>query len=333
MSLFTDMIAAAENVLDKRSEYGDGLADVAYSVDTTLAAPAIVYARKIFIAEGVVLASIGPMILYARDGLENHGIIRPQRPGTVALGTLGGVGTDADPDSAHGGPSFDIAPGQGGAGGENVYIQGGAPHVAFDPADFAIHTPFQFFSYLANLPAGVGGMRGGSGGSGGSALSGTGGLGGGFLAIVTPTLDNEDGAIDLSGQDGAPAADAADPDGWTVATAYGVGDLVTPSTPNGHAYLCLVAGTSHASTEPTWPTDNSNVNDNGITWRDIGNELDLAGGGGGGQGGIFAFFGRDHQGNQPDLAGGEGGAYFGMVQPNPIAGAGAPGIQIVVKDR
>ncbi len=56
---------------------------------------------------------------------------------------------------------------------------------------------------------------------------------------------------------------------WTVATAYVIGDCVQPSTPNGKRYICTVAGTSHASVEPTWPTTpmGATVTDNGITWQ------------------------------------------------------------------
>lgn len=41
---------------------------------------------------------------------------------------------------------------------------------------------------------------------------------------------------------------------FAVATAYDVGDYVEPTTPNGYKYIVTVAGTSHASVEPTWPT-------------------------------------------------------------------------------
>jgi hypothetical protein len=40
---------------------------------------------------------------------------------------------------------------------------------------------------------------------------------------------------------------------WDTATAYALGDLVEPTTPNGFVYQCTTAGTSHAATEPTWP--------------------------------------------------------------------------------
>jgi hypothetical protein len=49
---------------------------------------------------------------------------------------------------------------------------------------------------------------------------------------------------------------------WEAATDYGATDLVQPSTPNGHWYVCLGSGTS-GSSEPTWPTDGSNIDDGG----------------------------------------------------------------------
>jgi len=57
------------------------------------------------------------------------------------------------------------------------------------------------------------------------------------------------------------------PETWVKATAYTVGDLVKASTYNSHSYLCTVAGTSHATTEPTWPTTNGTTKvDNTVTW-------------------------------------------------------------------
>lgn len=55
---------------------------------------------------------------------------------------------------------------------------------------------------------------------------------------------------------------------WATGTAYRVGDLVRPTSGNGFVYRCIAAGTSHASTEPTWPTTvGNNVTDNGVTWQ------------------------------------------------------------------
>lgn len=61
------------------------------------------------------------------------------------------------------------------------------------------------------------------------------------------------------------------PRAWATGTAYAVGDVVRPITPgsNNRMYICEVAGTSHASTEPTWPTtDGASVADNTVTWRE-----------------------------------------------------------------
>jgi hypothetical protein len=61
---------------------------------------------------------------------------------------------------------------------------------------------------------------------------------------------------------------------WQVATAYAVGDVVRPTAGNGHLYMCIVAGTSHASTQPTWPTVAGQVvTDNGVTWAEVGRAI------------------------------------------------------------
>jgi hypothetical protein len=63
---------------------------------------------------------------------------------------------------------------------------------------------------------------------------------------------------------------------WTVATVYALGDVVRPITTNTHLYMCAAAGTSHATTEPTWNTvsgkDNAST-DNGVVWTEIGTSL------------------------------------------------------------
>ncbi len=63
------------------------------------------------------------------------------------------------------------------------------------------------------------------------------------------------------------------PSAWVAATAYVAGDRVRPTTANGHVYLCTTAGTSHATTEPTWPiTVNGTVTESGSTlaWNENG---------------------------------------------------------------
>jgi len=55
---------------------------------------------------------------------------------------------------------------------------------------------------------------------------------------------------------------------WVANTAYALGDIVVPTgTPNGYCYICTTAGTSHATTEPTWPTTiGDTVNDGTAVW-------------------------------------------------------------------
>lgn len=59
---------------------------------------------------------------------------------------------------------------------------------------------------------------------------------------------------------------------WTVATAYTLGESVEPTVGNGKRYECTVAGTSHATTEPTWPTVTigQTVTDGTVTWTYVG---------------------------------------------------------------
>ena len=53
---------------------------------------------------------------------------------------------------------------------------------------------------------------------------------------------------------------------WQSNVNYSVGDIVLPTNPNGHFYLCKMAGTSGA-TEPPWPmTGGSTINDGGVVW-------------------------------------------------------------------
>lgn len=62
---------------------------------------------------------------------------------------------------------------------------------------------------------------------------------------------------------------------WTVATALALGVSRRPTTPNGYRYEVTTAGTTHASTEPTWPTTiGSTVVDNTVTWTCVAEERD-----------------------------------------------------------
>jgi hypothetical protein len=58
---------------------------------------------------------------------------------------------------------------------------------------------------------------------------------------------------------------------WAVATAYKAGTIVRPTAGNGRLYRAQADGTSHAATEPTWPTTiGATVVDNGVTWTCVG---------------------------------------------------------------
>lgn len=64
---------------------------------------------------------------------------------------------------------------------------------------------------------------------------------------------------------------AANAPAWAVGTAYKLGQLVRKTTTNGHIYRCIVAGTSHAATEPTWPTNpGEDVTDGTAKWEEAG---------------------------------------------------------------
>jgi hypothetical protein len=54
---------------------------------------------------------------------------------------------------------------------------------------------------------------------------------------------------------------------WAVSTAYALGDYVDLST--GELLVCVAAGTSHATTEPTAPAYGATVVDATATWRRV----------------------------------------------------------------
>ncbi len=64
------------------------------------------------------------------------------------------------------------------------------------------------------------------------------------------------------------------PTKWVANTAYTLGDMIRPTNSSGQIdnnriFICQVAGTSHSSTEPTWPsTAGATVADNTVTWQE-----------------------------------------------------------------
>jgi hypothetical protein len=57
---------------------------------------------------------------------------------------------------------------------------------------------------------------------------------------------------------------------WTTATGVAVGDVIQPTTANGHRYVCTEAGTTGA-TEPTWPTSRDGlIGDGTATFQEVG---------------------------------------------------------------
>lgn len=60
-------------------------------------------------------------------------------------------------------------------------------------------------------------------------------------------------------------------DNWAAGTVYTVNEYRVPTVANGYAYRVTVAGTSHAVTQPTWPTTvGATVTDGTVTWQNIG---------------------------------------------------------------
>jgi hypothetical protein len=91
----------------------------------------------------------------------------------------------------------------------------------------------------------------------------------GYTARMVVRAPNQDGdaVLDVTSTSGEIILGFTPPD-WDAATVYGLGQKVVPNTLNGFVYEVTVAGTSHAVTEPTWPTTlATTVVDNTVTWR------------------------------------------------------------------
>lgn len=63
---------------------------------------------------------------------------------------------------------------------------------------------------------------------------------------------------------------------WASATLFLYGDVVMPSTKNGHRYICAKAGASGAM-EPAWPTaQGARVSDGAAIWMEDGPQSENA---------------------------------------------------------
>jgi hypothetical protein len=81
------------------------------------------------------------------------------------------------------------------------------------------------------------------------------------------------GGLAISGLSVAKVA-AADLTPWAANTDCRFGQVRRPTAANGHAYMCIAAGTSHAMTEPTWPTGHrATVTDGTVVWAEIGSAV------------------------------------------------------------
>ena len=60
---------------------------------------------------------------------------------------------------------------------------------------------------------------------------------------------------------------------WTAATAYSYGDVILPTTRDGHRYRVVTPGTSD-STEPTWNTEQAGYTTDGddLVWQEDGRQ-------------------------------------------------------------
>ena len=61
---------------------------------------------------------------------------------------------------------------------------------------------------------------------------------------------------------------ASNPGYWSASTAATAGQYVSPTTANGHLYVCTTAGTT-GTTQPTWPTAiGGTVTDGSVVWTE-----------------------------------------------------------------
>lgn len=91
----------------------------------------------------------------------------------------------------------------------------------------------------------------------------------GYSARFTVRTDDWDGAVVLALTQAAGITVGYTPAKVLRNTAYAVGQYVIPATgPNGFIYACTVAGTTHLTNEPVFPTTlTQTVSDGTVTWQ------------------------------------------------------------------
>lgn len=58
-------------------------------------------------------------------------------------------------------------------------------------------------------------------------------------------------------------------DAWTALTNYSAGDIVVPTTADGHSYKVTTDGGSSGASEPLWSTtEKTTTNDGGLVWTE-----------------------------------------------------------------
>lgn len=98
-----------------------------------------------------------------------------------------------------------------------------------------------------------------------------------YTATFTVRQGDWDGAIVVQATESDYITLGFTPAPWENTTAYGLGQYVVPTTLNGFVYECTTAGTSHASTEPTWPTVIAATESDGtVTWTCVSTDTWVA---------------------------------------------------------
>ena len=91
---------------------------------------------------------------------------------------------------------------------------------------------------------------------------------------VNPIIDDVQRPGILKDGNGDPIRTTVTANAWAGTTVYALEDAVLPSTPNGYAYRCTVAGTSSGS-EPTWSTTPGDTfTDGSVTWECLDDDSD-----------------------------------------------------------